>query len=60
MSSTNVVFWKEMVINEMDSILSNNTWILVDLSLGSKTIGCKWVFRKKYSTDGSNKLLRPD
>jgi hypothetical protein len=49
-----------MVINEMDSILSNNTWILVDLSLGSKTIGCKWVFRKKYSTDGSNKLLRPD
>ncbi len=21
--------------------------------LGSKPIGCKWVFRRKYSTDGS-------
>ena len=37
----------------MDSILSNNTWILVDLPLGTKTIGCKWVFRRKYNTCGS-------
>jgi len=53
MSSRDVAFWKEAVNDEMDSILSNNTWVLVDLPPGSKLIGCKWVFRRKYNTDGS-------
>jgi hypothetical protein len=35
----------------MDSILSNNTWVLVDLPPGSNITGCKWVFRRKYRTD---------
>jgi hypothetical protein len=37
----------------MDSILSNNTWVLVDLPPDSNTIGYKWVFRRKYRTDGT-------
>jgi hypothetical protein len=41
MSSRDVAFWKEAVNDEMDSILSNNTWVLVDLPSGSKPIGCK-------------------
>jgi hypothetical protein len=47
MSSRDVAFWKEAVNDEMDSILSNNTWILVDLPQGSKPIGYKWVFKRK-------------
>ena len=39
--------------DEIDSILSNNTWVLVDLPTSSKPIGCKWVFRRKYNTNGS-------
>ena len=46
-------FWKEIVNNEMDSILYNNTLVLVDLPISSKPIGCKWVFRRKDNTDGS-------
>jgi hypothetical protein len=38
------VFWKKAIKNEMDSILSNNTWVLVDLPPGYKPIGCKYVF----------------
>ena len=53
MTSRDVAFWKEAINNEMDSLISNNTWILVDLPQGSKPIGCKWVFRRKYNTDGS-------
>ena len=53
MASRDVAFWKEAVNDEMDSILSNNTWMLVNLPPGSKPIGCKWVFRRKYNTDGS-------
>uniref|UniRef100_A0A2N9EYR8 Reverse transcriptase domain-containing protein n=1 Tax=Fagus sylvatica TaxID=28930 RepID=A0A2N9EYR8_FAGSY len=53
MTSRDAVFWREAVNDEMDSILSNNTWVLVDLPSGSNTIGCKWVFRRKYRIDGS-------
>jgi hypothetical protein len=34
-------FWRVAVNDEMDSILSNNIWVLVELPLGSNTIGCK-------------------
>ncbi|KAL0307563.1 UNVERIFIED_CONTAM: Retrovirus-related Pol polyprotein from transposon RE1 [Sesamum angustifolium] len=53
MTSRDVAFWKEAVNDEMDSLLANNTWVLTDLPPGSKVIGCKWVFRRKYNTDGS-------
>ena len=46
-------FWKEAVNDEMDSLLSNGTWILVDLPKGTRPISYKWVFRRKYNTDGS-------
>ena len=37
----------------MESLISNKTWKLVDLPLGCKTIGCKWVLRKKLKPDRS-------
>ena len=46
-------FWKEAVNDEMESLISNKTWKLVDLPPGCKTIGCKWVLRKKLKPDGS-------
>ncbi|RVW81286.1 Retrovirus-related Pol polyprotein from transposon TNT 1-94 [Vitis vinifera] len=51
MASRDVAFWKEAINDEMDSIMFNQTWELVDLPLGSKPIGCKWVFQRKYHTD---------
>ena len=53
LTSRDSAFWKECIYDEMDLILSNNTWVLVDLPVGSKPIGCKWVFRRKYNTNGS-------
>lgn len=38
------IVWKEAINDEMDSLLSNDTWVLVDLPHSSKLIGCKWVF----------------
>ncbi|GJT64928.1 zinc finger, CCHC-type containing protein [Tanacetum coccineum] len=52
-TSRNFAFWKEAIDNEMDSLVSNNTWELSDLPPGSKAIGCRWVFKIKYHTDGS-------
>ncbi|KAK1613382.1 hypothetical protein QYE76_037055 [Lolium multiflorum] len=44
--------WKEVVRNEMDSILSNGTWELSERPHGCKPVGCKWVFKKKLRPDG--------
>ena len=41
LSSPDSCFWKEAIDDEMDYIISNNTWKLVDLPPGFKTIGCK-------------------
>ena len=39
--------------SEIDSIVSNGTWELVDLPPGCSTIGCKWIFKGKMEPDGS-------
>ncbi|GJT14163.1 zinc finger, CCHC-type containing protein [Tanacetum coccineum] len=41
MKSQDVAFWKETINDEMDSIMGNNTWVLVDLHPGCKPLGCK-------------------
>ena len=40
-SSFDSLFWKETIKVEIDSILQNQTWEIVDLSPGAKPIGCK-------------------
>jgi hypothetical protein len=42
---------KEAVHSAMDSILSNDTWELVDRAYSCKPMGCKWVFKKKLRSD---------
>jgi hypothetical protein len=37
----------------MYSILSNETWELVDRPYGCKYVGCKCVFKKKLRPDGT-------
>jgi len=51
MKFVDVVFWKEAINSELDSFLSNYTWMLTNLRLGCKPLGCKWVFEKKLTAD---------
>ncbi|RVW42300.1 Retrovirus-related Pol polyprotein from transposon TNT 1-94 [Vitis vinifera] len=53
MSSPEASYWKEAINSEIESILQNHTWELVDLPPGTKTLGCKWIFKKKMKADGS-------
>ncbi|MFS8032553.1 putative RNA-directed DNA polymerase [Helianthus anomalus] len=53
MASRDVSFWKEAIQDEMDSILQNNTWKLVDLPPGCKPLGSKWIFKRKMKVDGT-------
>ena len=52
-NSTEGLMWKEAIRNEIDSILQNHTWELVDLPLGCKPLSSKWVFKRKRKVDGS-------
>ena len=38
---------------EFISLQKSNTWELVDLLPGIKLVQCKWVYKTKFSTDGS-------
>ena len=46
-------YWKEAINSEIESILQNHTWELVDLPQGYKTLGCKWIFKRKMKANGS-------
>ena len=37
----------------MKAVQKNCTWEMVELPMGKKTIGCKWVFLMKYKLDGT-------
>ncbi|GKF18292.1 zinc finger, CCHC-type containing protein, partial [Tanacetum coccineum] len=57
-TSRNFAFWNKTIDDEMDFLISNNTWELSDLPLGSKAIGCRWVFWIKYDTNGPIQTLK--
>ena len=44
--------WRKAIDNEMNSLVANHTWDLVDLPEGKKVVGSRWVFKEKQSADG--------
>ena len=53
MNSMESLMWKEAIKSEIDSILHNHTWELVDLPSGCKPLSSKWIFKRKRKVDGS-------
>ena len=52
--------WKSAADLEYSSLLDNETWELVKLPEGWKTVGCKWVFRVKYDVKAESSALKVD
>jgi hypothetical protein len=52
-SSPDVDYWKEAVRSDMESIMSNGTWVVVERPYRCKPVGCKWVLKKKLRPDGT-------
>ena len=53
MRSVDSSFWLEAINSEIESIMSNNTWVLTELPRGCKALGSKWIFTKKEDTNGN-------
>ena len=52
--------WKETVNSEIESILSNHAWELIDLPRGNKPLGSKWIFKRKMKDDGTLTNIKQD
>ena len=44
--------WRDAMIDELNALDHNVTWDLVELPVGKRAIGCKWVFTMKVNPDG--------
>lgn len=53
MRSPEVDEWKKAINSEIESILKNNTWKLVERPKQEKVIGSRMVLRNKYAPDGT-------
>ena len=45
--------WREAIDKEIQALEKTGTWILTPLPGGKTPIGCKWVYRVKFNSDGS-------
>ena len=45
--------WREAIKSEIDSILQNHTWELVDLPPGCQPLSYRWIFKRKMKADGT-------
>ncbi|GKB17674.1 retrotransposon protein, putative, ty1-copia subclass [Tanacetum coccineum] len=52
MASPEAAKWKEAMKSKIQSMYDNQVWNLVDTTPGLKTVGCKWIFKKKTDMDG--------
>ncbi|GKC70614.1 retrotransposon protein, putative, ty1-copia subclass [Tanacetum coccineum] len=45
--------WLNAMNMEMQSMKNNKVWVLVELPSNGKTVGSKWLFKKKTNMDGA-------
>ncbi|KAL6342654.1 hypothetical protein AAG906_013060 [Vitis piasezkii] len=45
--------WRAAMKAELDAMELNKTWSVVSLPKGKHSIGCKWIYKVKYKSDGS-------
>jgi hypothetical protein len=44
--------WKKAMVEEIDALDKNEAWDIVELPAGRKSVGSKWLFKKKFNAEG--------
>lgn len=45
--------WEQAMKEEYDALVKNKTWELVPLPKGKNVIGCKWIYKTKFKSNGA-------
>jgi hypothetical protein len=45
--------WCDAMSKELAALEANHTWVITSLPSGKHPIGCKWVYKLKFKSDGS-------
>jgi hypothetical protein len=45
--------WLDTMEDEIKSMSTNEVWDLEEIPKGAKTVGCKWVYKTKYDSQGN-------
>ena len=45
--------WFDAMVEEYHSIIKNNAWEVVPISMVKSVVGSRWVYKVKQATDGS-------
>ncbi|CAH9146720.1 unnamed protein product [Cuscuta epithymum] len=45
--------WRDAMQSEIRALENNQTWVMEPLPPGKKALGCKWVYKIKYNSDGT-------
>ena len=44
--------WIKAINDEMEALYRNNTWDITDFPKDRKSIGCRWIYKIKYKSNG--------
>jgi Reverse transcriptase (RNA-dependent DNA polymerase) len=47
------IIWKRAMEDELVALEKNQTWKIVQLPEGKRTVGCRWIYKTKFNSDGS-------
>ena len=47
--------WEKAMTGEYDSLMKNKTWTLVPIPPRKNLVGCKWIYKPKFTADGQTK-----
>nr|GEW65321.1 hypothetical protein [Tanacetum cinerariifolium] len=50
--------WRSVMNSELEALEQNKTWTIEKLPPRKKALGCKWVYKIKYKSDGTIKRFK--